>query len=148
MLRNISQKYRMFLKYSRYYLVVSIFIFMITKDDLIENFGEKLFLILGILLFYILIYSFIGYYMRMKKSVNKDRWDEVKKIADLQLNFFLFFGIFSLASVLYSLFTFPEFAPFLLLISNVAIGVVIGALKSKCIYIYENDTGENKGINE
>lgn len=139
MLKKLTQNYKKYISYSRYYFIGSAILFLIFGNGEIESFEKRAGIVFGILIGYLLFFNFTGFIIGKTKSINKYNWKKTKKIVNFQLNFFFYFGLVGLVLTILNCLANPRGIPFALLTSNVVLGMMIGTLKSKYLYIYENE---------
>ena len=138
MLNRAIENHKRLIKYSRYYFIVCSIVFLIFGGAGLENITDRLTVSFGILIGYLMFFNFTGLYLRMVKKANKYNWDKAKKVMKFQLNFFFFFGCVGMLMIILSSLANPREIPFMLMASNVVIGIVTGTLKSKFEFVHMN----------
>ena len=119
------------IKYSRYYLILSSLIFLIAGDLSYGFVMQRLIVLFFMLVAYYLFYHFAGILMKAQRNIHKHHWGKAKKSLDFQLNFFILF--FSLAIILFSFGDIRNFerTKILLVFMNIPVGLILGVIKAK-----------------
>lgn len=119
------------IKYSRYYLILSFLIFLMAGDLSYGFVMQRIVVLLFILLAYYLFYHFAGILMKAQRNIHKHHWEKAKKSLDFQLNFFILF--FSLAIILFLFGDIRNFerTKMLLVFMNIPVGLILGVIKAK-----------------
>lgn len=144
MIKKLAENHKQFIKYSRIYFIICVIFFMIFGTEELEGITERVVLVVAIAIGYLMFFNFTGFYLRLVKSKNKHNWEKAKKVANLQMNFFLiFFGVFGTVMIVLAGLANLEEITFILMASNIPLGIIAGTLKTKSLYIYEIDSQLN-----
>lgn len=123
------------IKYSRIYFLVSFIIFLVLGGNEFGGMPERAALSLSVGLGYLMFYNFMKVYLKIQIRIHRRRWYKFKKIARFQANFFLVFGVLALILIFIVALLNIRMLLFLIFAANVLIGLILGTIKSKKLYL-------------
>ena len=137
MFKYINENIDLSIKYSRYYMGLSIILFLLLKSSEYDTISEKLFVSLGIAIGYLMFFNFFRLYLKMQRKVHKYNFEKAKRILKFQANFFIGMSTFMIFLFILHGLLYGETSSFVLLAVNLPIGVALGTTKSKLEHLVE-----------
>lgn len=135
MLKWIHDNIDLSIKYSLYYLIVSFLLFIIIGIEDYPAITERILIAFAICIGYIISFYIFRLYLKMQKKIQKHHWEKFKKFLKLQANIIIIGGIvITVFILLYALFDIKTLL-LQLIASNITIGIALGAIKAKIIYL-------------
>lgn len=129
------------IKYSKLYFFITSILFLSIPIDIMPQISERFQMLIIVLLCYCTFYHIIGISLVKNISYNKHNLNSLKKMANLQLNLFLFLGTTGLGINLLLVLSNTKNITLHLLLTNISLAMINGAFRKKDIY---NDSYNKK----
>jgi len=127
------------IKYSRYYMGVSLLIFIAFGGAEFELLSDRLLMAFGLIVGYFMFSKFARFYLKMQSKIHKYSWGKVEKMLKLQANCVIGFGIFGTIFYILAGVLNIRILPLALFFINITIGLVLGTIKAKHQYFIKKD---------